>query len=102
MSAAIPSGAFGGLLAGAITSDLPELPGDVGWGACDRYCEIQEDNVTVRTKEEKVGVLRSFVLAVKDRRTIDFIRGHMYMTVLIYAVAFVCTAISDYFADKVP
>ncbi|VUC27881.1 unnamed protein product [Clonostachys rosea] len=165
MSAAILSGAFGGLLAGAITSGLEGAHGIRGWrwlfivegaatvgfagiavfilldfpanskGLSDReraiaIARLQEDNVTVRTAEEKVGVMKSFVLAVRDWRTIGFIFGYMvivgsstltyfyptlvnglgytqtvqaqYMTVPIYAVAFVCTAVSGYFADKVP
>jgi MFS family permease len=112
MSAAILSGAFGGLLAGAITSGLEGAHGIRGWrwlfivegaatvgfagiavfilldfpsnskGLSEReraiaIARLQEDNVTVRTAEEKVGVLRSFVLAVKDWRTIGFVFGYM-------------------------
>ncbi|KAI8229275.1 hypothetical protein K4K54_001608 [Colletotrichum sp. SAR 10_86] len=103
MSAAILSGAFGGLLAGAITSGL---------------------------EDEKLGKGKSFMLALRDWRTWGFIFGYMvivgsstlsyfyptlvhglgftstvqaqYMTVPIYAFAFVCTAITGYFGDKIP
>ncbi|RSM00031.1 hypothetical protein CEP52_009363 [Fusarium oligoseptatum] len=90
---------------------------------------LQEDSVTVRGEGEKVGKMQSFMLAFRDWRTWGFIFGYMvivgsstlsyfyptlvhglgytstvqaqYMTVPIYAVAFVCTAVSGDFADKI-
>ncbi|KAF9880477.1 vitamin H transporter [Colletotrichum karsti] len=165
MSAAILSGAFGGLLAGAITSGLEGAHGIRGWrwlfivegvatvgwaGICTfilldfpatskrltareraiAVARLQQDNVTVRETDEKLGKSQSFMLALRDWRTWGFIFGYMvivgsstlsyfyptlvnglgftstvqaqYMTVPIYAFAFVCTAISGYFGDKIP
>ncbi|KAF2624567.1 MFS general substrate transporter [Macroventuria anomochaeta] len=79
--------------------------------------------------EERIGKAKSFRLAICDWRTIGFVLGYMvivgsstlsyfyptlvnglgytdrvqaqYMTAPIYAVAFVCTAITTYFADRV-
>ncbi|KAL0933915.1 vitamin H transporter [Colletotrichum truncatum] len=165
MSAAILSGAFGGLLAGAITSGLEGAHGIRGWrwlfivegiatigwagisslilldfpSTSKRLSErerqiavarLQEDNVTVRDEAEKLGKGKSFLLALRDWRTWGFIFGYMvivgsstlsyfyptlvhglgftstvqaqYMTVPIYAFAFVCTAITGYFGDKIP
>ncbi|OAL44698.1 MFS general substrate transporter [Pyrenochaeta sp. DS3sAY3a] len=165
MSAAILSGAFGGLLAGAITGGMDGTAGLRGW----RWLFIIEGVATivwaiaagfilldfpantarltereraiaiarlreggVRTHvagEERIGKLESFKLALFDWRTIGFILGYMvivgsstlsyfyptlvnglgytstvqaqYMTVPIYAVAFVCTAVTTYFADSI-
>ncbi|PSN75238.1 pantothenate transporter liz1 [Corynespora cassiicola Philippines] len=166
MSAAILSGAFGGLLAGAITGGLEGVHGIRGWrwlfiveGAAtvgwavvaafllldfpantkrltDReraiaIARLQEGGVMTRSEDDpKVGKGQSFLLALKDVRVIGFILGYMvivgsstlsyfyptlvtglgytdtvqaqYMTVPIYAVAFVCTAITGYYADKIP
>ncbi|KAH0432974.1 vitamin H transporter [Colletotrichum camelliae] len=165
MSAAILSGAFGGLLAGAITSGLEGAHGirgwrwlfivegvaTIGWAGISAFilldfpatstrltprereiavARLQEDNVTVRNADEKLGKGKSFVLALRDWRTWGFIFGYMvivgsstlsyfyptlvhglgftstvqaqYMTVPIYAFAFVCTAITGYFGDKIP
>ncbi|KAF6803372.1 putative vitamin H transporter [Colletotrichum sojae] len=165
MSAAILSGAFGGLLAGAITSGLEGAHGirgwrwlfivegvaTIGWAGISAFilldfpstskrltereraiavARLQEDNVTVRDANEKLGKMKSFMLALRDWRTWGFIFGYMvivgsstlsyfyptlvhglgftstvqaqYMTVPIYAFAFVCTAITGYFGDKVP
>ncbi|KAF4882010.1 MFS transporter prlL [Colletotrichum fructicola] len=165
MSAAILSGAFGGLLAGAITSGLEGAHGirgwrwlfivegvaTIGWAGISAFilldfpatstrltprereiavARLQEDNVTVRNADEKLGKGESFMLALRDWRTWGFIFGYMvivgsstlsyfyptlvhglgftstvqaqYMTVPIYAFAFVCTAITGYFGDKIP
>ncbi|KAH9232469.1 hypothetical protein K456DRAFT_1838847 [Colletotrichum gloeosporioides 23] len=165
MSAAILSGAFGGLLAGAITSGLEGAHGirgwrwlfivegvaTIGWAGISAFilldfpatstrltprereiavARLQEDNVTVRNADEKLGKGKSFMLALRDWRTWGFIFGYMvivgsstlsyfyptlvhglgftstvqaqYMTVPIYAIAFVCTAITGYFGDKIP
>ncbi|KAF5502019.1 MFS transporter prlL [Colletotrichum aenigma] len=165
MSAAILSGAFGGLLAGAITSGLEGAHGirgwrwlfivegvaTIGWAGISAFilldfpatstrltprereiavARLQEDNVTVRNADEKLGKGKSFMLALRDWRTWGFIFGYMvivgsstlsyfyptlvhglgftstvqaqYMTVPIYAFAFVCTAITGYFGDKIP
>ncbi|KAF4826883.1 MFS transporter prlL [Colletotrichum tropicale] len=165
MSAAILSGAFGGLLAGAITSGLEGAHGirgwrwlfivegvaTIGWAGMSAFilldfpatstrltprereiavARLQEDNVTVRNADEKLGKGKSFMLALRDWRTWGFIFGYMvivgsstlsyfyptlvhglgftstvqaqYMTVPIYAFAFVCTAITGYFGDKIP
>ncbi|KAJ0273671.1 hypothetical protein COL940_009761 [Colletotrichum noveboracense] len=134
MSAAILSGAFGGLLAGAITSGLEGAHGirgwrwlfivegvaTIGWAGISAFilldfpatstrltprereiavARLQEDNVTVRNADEKLGKGKSFMLALRDWRTWGFIFGYM---VPIYAFAFVCTAITGYFGDKIP
>ncbi|WYZ35474.1 hypothetical protein EsH8_X_000121 [Colletotrichum jinshuiense] len=165
MSAAILSGAFGGLLAGAITSGLEGAHGirgwrwlfivegvaTVGWAGISSFilldfpatsmrlsereraiavARLQEDNVTVRGEDEKLGKRQSFMRALRDWRTWGFVFGYMvivgsstlsyfyptlvhglgfkstvqaqYMTVPIYAFAFVCTAITGYYGDKIP
>ncbi|KAJ0159046.1 putative transporter [Colletotrichum tanaceti] len=165
MSAAILSGAFGGLLAGAITSGLEGAHGlrgwrwlfivegvaTVGWAGISAFilldfpatskrlsereraistARLQEDNVTVRGDEEKLGKRKSFMLALSNWRTWGFVLGYMvivgsstlsyfyptlvhglgftstvqaqYMTVPIYAFAFVCTAITGFYGDRIP
>ncbi|KEY72947.1 hypothetical protein S7711_07910 [Stachybotrys chartarum IBT 7711] len=165
MSAAILSGAFGGLLAGAITGGLEGAHGLRGWrwlfivegvatvgfAAIAAFilldfpanskrltprereiamARLMEDNVTVRDEEHKVGKRKSFMLALKDWRTHGFILGYMvivgsstltyfyptlvnglgftstvqaqYMTVPIYAFAFVCTVAAGIVGDKFP
>ncbi|KAM5352997.1 hypothetical protein ACJ41O_005719 [Fusarium nematophilum] len=165
MSAAILSGAFGGLLAGAITGGLEGAHGirgwrwlfivegvaTVGWALVSMFllldfpanskmltereraiaiARLLEDSVRTRGETDKIGKRQSFVLALRDWRTWGFVFGYMvivgsstlsyfyptlvhglgytstvqaqYMTVPIYAVAFVCTAVSGYFADKAP
>ncbi|KAI9799877.1 MAG: hypothetical protein M1833_003799 [Piccolia ochrophora] len=165
ISAAILSGAFGGLLAGAITSDLEGAHGIRGWrwlfiveGAAtigwaiiahfilldfpatsprltDREKHIairrlQLDNVTAKTDHyPDPSHLRALQQALSSWRTWLFTFGYMvivgsstlsyfyptlvkslgysankaqYMTVPIYAVAFVCTAITGYFCDRIP
>ncbi|KAB2110124.1 hypothetical protein AG0111_0g1944 [Alternaria gaisen] len=165
MSAAILSGAFGGLLAGAITGGMEGTAGLRGWrwlfiveGAAtivwamvayfilldfpantkrltDReraiaIARLREGGVRTHVEgEERMGKAKSFRLAIMDWRTISFILGYMvivgsstlsyfyptlmtglgytdtvtaqYMTVPIYAVAFVCTAVTTYFADAI-
>ncbi|PSK60180.1 hypothetical protein B9Z65_1078 [Elsinoe australis] len=168
MSAAILSGAFGGLLAGAITGGLEGAHGIRGWrwlfiveGAAtigwaliagfilldfpatskrltprEREIAIHrltEGGVTVRSEgSAKISKGKSFLLALSDWRTWGFILGYMasvivgsstlsyfyptlvnglgftstvqaqYMTVPIYAFAFVCTAITGYYSDRIP
>ncbi|PVI05564.1 pantothenate transporter liz1 [Periconia macrospinosa] len=166
ISAAILSGAFGGLLAGAITGGLEGAHGIRGWrwlfivegvatigvavvamfflpdfpANSKRFTDreraiavarLQEGGVaTAEAGEERMGKGKSFMLAIKDWRTIGFVLGYMvivgsstlsyfyptlvnglgytstvqaqYMTVPIYAVAFVCTLITGFFADRVP
>lgn len=166
ISAAILSGAFGGLLAGAITGGLEGAHGIRGWkwlfiveGAATivwsciaafllldfpantsrltprereiAIARLQEEGVTAKSASgTKLGKTKSFLEAVKNWRTWGFIVGYMvivgsstlsyfyptlvhglgytstvqaqYMTVPIYAVAFVCTAVSGYFCDKIP
>ncbi|TEA11333.1 MFS transporter prlL [Colletotrichum sidae] len=165
MSAAILSGAFGGLLAGAITSELEGAHGirgwrwlfivegvaTIGWAGISAFilldfpstskrltereraiavARLQEDHVTVRSADEKLGKAQGFMLALRDWRTWGFVLGYMvivgsstlsyfyptlvhglgftstvqaqYMTVPIYAFAFVCTAITGYFGDRIP
>ncbi|KAF2675806.1 pantothenate transporter liz1 [Lentithecium fluviatile CBS 122367] len=166
ISAAILSGAFGGLLAGAITGGLEGAYGirgwrwlfivegvaTIGWAIIASFllfnfpsntkrltereraiaiARLQEGGVATRAEgDARMGKGKAFMLALKDWRTIGFILGYMvivgsstlsyfyptlvnglgytstvqaqYMTVPIYAVAFVCTAITGYFADRVP
>ncbi|TKX18846.1 MFS transporter-like protein 169 [Elsinoe australis] len=166
MSAAILSGAFGGLLAGAITGGLEGAHGirgwrwlfivegvaTIGWAFIAGFIlldfpanskrltprereiaihRLTEDGVTVRSEESaKVSKGKSFLLALSDWRTWGFILGYMvivgsstlsyfyptlvnglgftstvqaqYMTVPIYAFAFVCTAITGFYCDRVP
>lgn len=112
MSAAILSGAFGGLLAGAITSGLEGAHGirgwrwlfivegvaTIGWAGISAFilldfpatstrltprereiavARLQEDNVTVRNADEKLGKGKSFMLALRDWRTWGFIFGYI-------------------------
>ncbi|KAF2439360.1 MFS general substrate transporter [Karstenula rhodostoma CBS 690.94] len=166
ISAAILSGAFGGLLAGAITGGLDGAAGYEGWrwlfiieGAAtilvallsyfilidfpattarfsDReraiaVARLEQGGVTARAEgAERMSKVQAFTLAIKDWRTIGFILGYMvivgsstlsyfyptlvhglgytstvqaqYMTCPIYGVAFVCTAITAVYADRVP
>ncbi|KAG9187509.1 hypothetical protein G6011_05380 [Alternaria panax] len=181
MSAAILSGAFGGLLAGAITGGMEGTSGLRGWrwlfiveGAAtiiwamvayfilldfpantqrltDRerviaIARLREGGIRTHVEgEERIGKAKSFRLAIMDWRTVSFILGYMvrhlaqimeyptkkqqvivgsstlsyfyptlmtglgyrntvtaqYMTVPIYAVAFVCTAVTTYYADAI-
>lgn len=184
MSAAILSGAFGGLLAGAITGGMEGTGGLRGWRwlfivegvatilwASAAYfilldfpanstrltereraiavARLREGGVKTHVQgEERIGKRKSFRMAICDWRTIGFICGYMvsstsyvalvahyvltfpqvivgsstlsyfyptlvnglgytstvqaqYMTVPIYAVAFVCTAVTTYFADSI-
>lgn len=165
ISAAVLSGAFGGLLAGAITGGLDGAHGIRGWrwlfivegvatigfagiaafilldfpantarlSERERYIAInrlRSGNVNVRTDPaEAIGKRESFVLAVKDWRTWPLIVGYMvivgsstlsyfyptlvnglgyadrvtaqYMTVPIFAVAFVTTLATGWFSDRI-
>ncbi|KAF1911233.1 major facilitator superfamily domain-containing protein [Ampelomyces quisqualis] len=165
MSAAILSGAFGGLLAGAITGGMEGTGKLRGWrwlflweGAATivwaiaasfilldfpanskrltereraiAIARLQGGGVRTHTQgDERMGKRQSFRIAIMDWRTIGFILGYMvivgsstlsyfyptlvnglgytstvkaqYMTVPIYAVAFVCTALTTYFADSI-
>ncbi|KAK5087572.1 hypothetical protein LTR24_006612 [Lithohypha guttulata] len=165
LSAAILSGAFGGLLAGAITGGMEGAGGLRGWrwlfiieGAATivwAFCasfilldfphntkrltdreraiaiaRLRLTDMGVRTNTHKLGKRESFVAAISNWRTWGFIVGYMvivgsstlsyfyptlvrglgytntvqaqYMTVPIYAVAFVCTAVTGYFCDMIP
>lgn len=113
ISAAILSGAFGGLLAGAITGGLEGAHGIRGWrwlfivegvatigvailamfflpdfpSNSKRFTEreraiavarLQEGGVaTNEAGEKRMGKGKSFILAIKDWRTIGFILGYM-------------------------
>ncbi|KAL4930119.1 major facilitator superfamily domain-containing protein [Aspergillus undulatus] len=163
MSAAILSGAFGGLIAGAITGGLEGAHGirgwrwlfivegaaTAGWAIISKFllldypatsgnlsvreraiavARLQQENGPPRSTDEKIGHLKALWLAAKDWRTWGFTIGYMvivgsstlsyfyptlvaglgytdkqqaqYMTVPIYAVAFVCTVITSFFADR--
>ncbi|RMJ02485.1 hypothetical protein BHE90_016172 [Fusarium euwallaceae] len=165
ISAAILSGAFGGLLAGSITSGLDGAHGKAGWrwlfvveGAATMGCAIiaffvlpdfpattsnakfsqAERDLAVRRlqrdkqqvtngEEERMGPWQAFKLSMTNWRTWLFVVGYMaivgsstlsyfyptlvkglgyqattaqYMTIPIFGVAFVVTAITGYFADK--
>ncbi|KAJ5459529.1 uncharacterized protein N7458_001081 [Penicillium daleae] len=167
ISAAILSGAFGGLLAAVIVKHLEGVHGIRGW----RWLFIVEGAATIgwalvalfilpdfpstsrrlSEREKRVAVARlatenvtaitadgeqlsnwgAIKVAVSDRRTWAFVVGYMvivgsstltyfyptlvkglfgnastekinFLTVPIYGVAFVCTAITAYFSDKIP
>ncbi|KAM5341782.1 hypothetical protein ACJ41O_014813 [Fusarium nematophilum] len=165
ISAAILSGAFGGLLAGSITSGLDGAHGKAGWrwlfvveGAATMGVAIiayfvlpdfpattsklkfndAERELAIRRlhgnrqgaeteDEEKMGPWKSFKLSMTNWRTWLFVVGYMaivgsstlsyfyptlvnglgyeattaqYMTIPIFGVAFVITAMTGYFADK--
>ncbi|KAK1978919.1 nicotinamide mononucleotide permease [Colletotrichum cereale] len=165
ISAAILSGAFGGLLAGSITSGLHNAHGIAGWrwlfiveGAATicaallsfwllpdfpantslkKFSEkerelaikrLQTAAQRVQTEEEPhLGHWAAFKLSMVSWRTWLFVVGYMaivgsstlsyfyptlvsglgyqstaaqYMTIPIFGIAFVCTAITGYFADR--
>ncbi|KAF5636386.1 Saccharopine dehydrogenase [Fusarium tjaetaba] len=170
ISAAILSGAFGGLLAGSITSGLDGAHGKAGWrwlfvveGAATMGVAViayfilpdfpantsrlkfsqeeidlairrlQHDRPQVHTEdEEKLGHWQAFKLSMTNWRTWLFVVGYMaivgsstlsyfylsyfyltlvkglgyeftaaqYMTIPIFGVAFVVTALTGSFADK--
>lgn len=166
IGAAILSGAFGGLLAGAITKGLDGVHGlagwrwlfivegaaTAGWSICAAFilpdfpatshrkftpreielaiARLQTENIVSRTEgAASLGHLQALKLALSNWRTWLFTFGYMvivgsstlsyfyptlvaglgytahmaqYMTVPIYAVAFVTTATTGYFADKIP
>ncbi|KAJ5768685.1 hypothetical protein N7533_001268 [Penicillium manginii] len=167
ISAAILSGAFGGLIAAGIVDNLEGVHGIRGWrwlfiveGAATigfaiislfilpdfpatsrrlserekhiAVARLASENVTaVTTDGEKMGDWEAVKIAVKDLRTWAFVVGYMVivgsstltyfyptlvqglfegastyrvnlLTVPIYGVAFVCTAVTAYFSDKIP
>ncbi|KAJ9654612.1 hypothetical protein H2198_006358 [Neophaeococcomyces mojaviensis] len=166
ISAAILSGAFGGLLAGAITGGLEGAKGLRGWRwlfiveglativwaivASFILLDFPANTIKLTDRERAIAIARlrvsdiavktadsprptrtqSLLAAIRDWRTWGFIVGYMvivgsstlsyfyptlvkglgyttdvsaqYMTVPIYGVAFVCTAISGYFCDRIP
>ncbi|KAI9041318.1 MFS general substrate transporter [Aspergillus affinis] len=167
ISAAILSGAFGGLLAAGITQGLEGAHGIRGWrwlfiveGAAtigvglismfilldfpatsrslserERYiavARLASENVTAMTDDsERLTHWEAIVISVKDWRTWAFVVGYMaivgsstlsyfyptlvqglfntsstqrvnFLTVPIYAVAFICTAITAYYSDRIP
>ncbi|KJK62434.1 Major Facilitator Superfamily protein [Aspergillus parasiticus SU-1] len=167
ISAAVLSGAFGGLIAAGIVGGLEGAHGIRGWrwlfiveGAAtvgfalisffilpdfpattkrlserERYLAIarlESDNVTAMTEGgERLSPWQAILASVKDWRTWMFVIGYMvivgastlsyfyptlvkglfgdastmrinFLTIPIYAVAFVCTGITAYFSDKIP
>jgi MFS family permease len=183
MSAAILSGCFGGLLAGAITGGMEGTGGLRGWrwlfiiegivsspfpihssisltpnqativwaiiasfilldfpSTSPRLNDRERAIAIARLRsggvkshsagDTRIGKAKSFRMAITDWRTIGFVLGYMvivgsstlsyfyptlvsglgykdrvqaqYMTAPIYAVAFICTAITTYFADFIP
>ncbi|KAK7432819.1 hypothetical protein QQZ08_000682 [Neonectria magnoliae] len=165
ISAAILSGAFGGLLAGAITEGMDGLRGLAGWrwlfiveGAATslwsviasfilldfpanskRLTEPERRLAILRLKSEalvfhsedepRLGHLGALKVALTNWRTWLFVVGYMaivgsstlsyfyptlvnglgydshvaqYMTIPIYIVAFVCTAVTGFFMDRHP
>ncbi|KAF7588141.1 hypothetical protein BBP40_006141 [Aspergillus hancockii] len=167
ISAAVLSGAFGGLIAAGIVGGLEGAHGIRGWrwlfiieGAAtvgfaliamyilpdfpattkrlsdrERYialARLQLDDVTAMTEDgERLSPWQAILGSVKDWRTWMFVIGYMvivgastlsyfyptlveglfgdastmrinFLTIPIYAVAFVCTGITAYFSDKFP
>ncbi|OGE50492.1 hypothetical protein PENARI_c016G04486 [Penicillium arizonense] len=167
ISAAILSGAFGGILAAVIVDNLEGVHGIRGWRwlfivegaatigvaltslfilpdfpATSRRLSAREreiavtrlatENVTAITEDsERLTHWQAIVVSVKDWRTWAFTIGYMvivgsstlsyfyptlvkglfghastekvnFLTVPIYGVAFVCTAVTAYFSDKIP
>ncbi|KAB8224601.1 major facilitator superfamily domain-containing protein [Aspergillus novoparasiticus] len=167
ISAAVLSGAFGGLIAAGIVGGLEGAHGIRGWrwlfiveGAAtvgfalisffilpdfpattkrlserERYvalARLESDNVTAMTEGgERLSPWQAILASVKDWRTWMFVIGYMvivgastlsyfyptlvkglfgdastvrinFLTIPIYAVAFVCTGITAYFSDKIP
>ncbi|KAF7555091.1 hypothetical protein G7Z17_g2446 [Cylindrodendrum hubeiense] len=134
MSAAILSGAFGGLLAGAITGGLEGAHGlrgwrwlfivegvaTVGWAGISTFIllDFPANSKRLTERERAIAIARlreDSVTVIVGSSTLSYfyptlVKGlgytstvqAQYMTVPIYAVAFVCTAISGYFADKIP
>ncbi|KAL5365160.1 major facilitator superfamily domain-containing protein [Aspergillus floccosus] len=167
ISAAILSGAFGGLLAAGIVDGLEGVHGIRGWrwlfiveGAATvgvgliamfvlldfpansrslssrekeiALARLATENVTAMTEGgERLSPLQAMLLSVKDWRTWMFVIGYMVivgsstlsyfyptlveglftasstkqvnlLTVPIYGVAFVCTAITAYYSDRIP
>ncbi|KAF5576299.1 allantoate permease [Fusarium pseudoanthophilum] len=128
ISAAILSGAFGGLLAASITSGLDSAHSKAGW----RWLFVVEGAATMGVAvhsedEEKLGHWQAFKLSMTNWRTWLFVVGYMaivgsstlsyfyptlvkglgyeataaqYMTIPIFGVAFVVTAVTGYFADE--
>ncbi|KAK9458435.1 major facilitator superfamily domain-containing protein [Dipodascopsis uninucleata] len=163
ISASILSGAFGGLLAGAITSGLEGVHGIAGWKwlfivegagtagvaifaafflldfpANEKKFTIRErdlatlrlihDNASSGNDDEHLGHLKALRIAISDWRVILFTMAYMvivgsatlsyfyptlveglgysgamiqYMTVPIYAVAFLCNSITSVVLDKI-
>ncbi|KAE8368203.1 major facilitator superfamily domain-containing protein [Aspergillus caelatus] len=167
ISAAVLSGAFGGLIAAGIVGGLEGAHGIRGWrwlfivegaatvgfalisffilpdfpattkrlSARERQIAIarlESDNVTAMTEDgERLSPWQAVLGSVKDWRTWMFVIGYMvivgastlsyfyptlvkglfgdastmrinFLTIPIYAVAFVCTGITAYFSDKIP
>ncbi|EHA26635.1 hypothetical protein ASPNIDRAFT_134002 [Aspergillus niger ATCC 1015] len=126
ISAAILSGAFGSLLAAATSKRLSERERYVA------ITRLATDNVTSLTEDSpELSHWHAVVESAKDWRTWGFVIGYMvivgsstlsyfyptlveglfgdsstervnFLTVPIYAVAFVCTAITAYFSDRIP
>lgn len=165
ISAAVLSGAFGGIIAGAITDNLDGRYGiqgwrwlfiiegvaTVGWALVAGFIlpdfpantkkfnarekelairRLEEDNVSKRTEgQPRLTSVKAMKQAITSWRVWILILGYMvivgsstlsyfyptlveglgytshmaqYMVVPIYAVAFVCVAITGYFSDKFP
>ncbi|KAG4267237.1 hypothetical protein FPRO04_04849 [Fusarium proliferatum] len=148
ISAAILSGAFGGLLAGSITSGLdgahgkaviayfvlPDFPANTSRLKFSQaeidlaIRRLQHDRQQVHSEDEsKLGHWQAFKLSMTNWRTWLFVVGYMaivgsstlsyfyptlvkglgyestaaqYMTIPIFGVAFIVTALTGYFADK--
>ncbi|KAI1084580.1 major facilitator superfamily domain-containing protein [Whalleya microplaca] len=146
ISAAILSGAFGGLLGGAITDDLDGVHGitfmllDFPENVSSRKFSAREKELAIKRllSEEvhnqtedmpRLSHLQALKQALTNWRVWLFVVGYMaivgsstlsyfyptlvnglgytgnlaqYMTIPIYVVAFICTAITIYFMDRHP
>ncbi|OKO99678.1 hypothetical protein PENSUB_8331 [Penicillium subrubescens] len=106
ISAAILSGAFGGLLAALIVKYLEGVHGIRGW----RWLFIVEGAATIgwALVAGYMVIVGSSTLTYFYPTLVKGLFGNAstekinFLTMPIYEVAFICTAITAYFSDKIP